>query len=164
LGYIEEKGDTEIGNIVSLSIIDQEDNATELSPPPSSSSSSEPYAYPPRPQQPRSTFTTYFESDTISIVISDAKEGNKHAQFALGERHRLGKGVLQDDRVALMWILKAAHQGEGAAQYQAGQMYEEGCGTRKDLALAMGWYQKAAEKCVADSRERYARLRGMNYS
>ena len=150
-------------SIVSMTIVDQQDDDDELPP----------YDYlsttrPQRPQQPRSTFSTYFESDTISIVVCDAKEGNRDAQFALGERYRLGKGVLQDDKTALDWILKAAQQGNGAAQYQAGQMYEEGLGTGTgkdlDLGLAAVWYRKAAEGRVADAEERYMRLKGMGYS
>ncbi|KAF9539101.1 hypothetical protein EC957_005807 [Mortierella hygrophila] len=157
-----EERDVMIESIASMTIVDQQDNDDELPP-----YDHHPTTRPQRPQQPRSTFSTYFESDTISIVICDAKEGNKDAQFALGERYRLGKGVLQDDKVALDWILKAAQQGDGAAQYQAGQMYEEGLGTEtgKDLnmGLAATWYRKAAEGCVADAQERYMRLRNMGY-
>ncbi|KAF9152887.1 hypothetical protein BG015_004519 [Linnemannia schmuckeri] len=132
-----EKRDVVIESIASLSIVDQQHD-NEPSP------YDHPSMRPQRPQRPRSTFSAYFESDTISIVICDAKEGNRNAQFALGERYRLGKGLPQNNKAALNWILKAAHQGDGAAQYQAGQMYEEGCGTRtgKELVAAEAWYSQ----------------------
>lgn len=159
----ERERDDIIESIASMTIVDQQDGDEELPP-----YEYHPTTRPHRPQQPRSTFSTYFESDTISIVISDANGGNKDAQFALGERYRVGKGVRQDYKVALDWILKAAQQGYGEAQYQAGQMYEEGLGTRtgKDLNLGLAavWYRKAAEGCVADAQERYMRLRDMGYS
>ncbi|KAF9289723.1 hypothetical protein BGZ88_007628 [Linnemannia elongata] len=159
----ERERDDIIESIASMTIVDQQDGDEELPP-----YEYHPTTRPHRPQQPRSTFSTYFESDTISIVISDANGGNKDAQFALGERYRVGKGVRQDYNVALDWILKASQQGCGEAQYQAGQMYEEGLGTRtgKDLNLGLAavWYRKAAEGCVADAHERYMRLRDMGYS
>lgn len=163
MGDSAEERDAIVESITSMTIVDQQDGDDELPP-----YDCLPTTRPQRPQQPRSTFSTYFESDTISIVIYDAKQGNKDAQFALGERYRLGKGVPQDDKAALHWILKAAQQGDGAAQYQAGQMYEEGLGTgtRKDLDLGLAavWYRRAAEGCVADAQERYMRLRAMGYS
>lgn len=155
--------DVTIESITSMTIVDQQDGDDELPP-----YEYNPTTRPQRPQQPRSTFSTYFESDTISIVFCDARQGNKDAQFALGERYRIGKGVPQDDKAALDWVLKAAQQGNGAAQYQAGQMYEEGLGTGTgkdlDLGLAAVWYRKAAEGRVADAEERYMRLKGMGYS
>src|SRR5260221_4740959 len=55
-----------------------------------------------------------------------AEQGNSDAQFYLGGMYDAGKGVQQDEPVAVFWVRKAAEQGNSNAQIGLGLMYENG--------------------------------------
>ena len=63
----------------------------------------------------------------------------------LGVKYELGKGVPQDDKLAVSWYRKAAEQGEAKAQFLLGGKYFEGKGVAQDKQQALEWYRKAAE-------------------
>ena len=57
--------------------------------------------------------------------------------------YRDGKGVKQNDAIALAWFEKAAVQGDPAAQSSVGGFYAVGRGCRKDYAKAYFWLRLA---------------------
>jgi len=75
-----------------------------------------------------------------------AENGDPDAQFNLGLLYRKGQGVPNNDRLAIMWFIRAAKQGMTDAQYNAGVMYMEGRGVSVSRLDALKWWQLAAEK------------------
>lgn len=73
-----------------------------------------------------------------------ASGGNAEAQYAMGERYRLGQGVAQNWFEACRWYQMAAEQGHAQAQCALAGCYAEGKGVRKDQSHAFAWYEKAA--------------------
>jgi hypothetical protein len=84
------------------------------------------------------------ESPTVTRYRIAAEQGNRDAQFKLGEAYYDGQGVAQDRQQALRWIRAAAEQGHVEAQYTLGFMYQMGRGVPADPSQASAWYQKAA--------------------
>lgn len=74
-----------------------------------------------------------------------AEHGHANAQYNLGVHYRDGKGVKQNDAIALAWFEKAAVQGDSAAQSSVGGFYAVGRGCRKDYAKAYFWLRLATE-------------------
>ena len=62
-----------------------------------------------------------------------AKHGNETAQSMLGDCYYYGKGVTQNDKVAVYYYKKAAEQGEIDAQNNLGLCYYDGKGVPKIL-------------------------------
>ena len=81
----------------------------------------------------------------VDAIRELAEKGDAQAQFELAEIYRFGKGVVQDNYVALEWFTKAAEQGDPYAMYHLGIMYSSGLGTPQNCAKAI--------KCFADARE-----------
>ena len=58
----------------------------------------------------------------------------------------LGKGVVQDDKQAMAWYLKAAQQGDAQAQHNAGCNFDRGLGgVAVDHKAAFDLYLMAAD-------------------
>ena len=74
-----------------------------------------------------------------------AEQEQADAQYRLGFKYYMGKGVEQDYAKAFEWYLKAAKQGEQLAQDSLGLMYFEGRGTVKDNIKSRDWYSKACD-------------------
>jgi TPR repeat protein len=55
-----------------------------------------------------------------------AEQGNAKAQDKLGIMYDKGLGVLENDRTASSWYVKAAEQGDANAQYNLARMYHSG--------------------------------------
>lgn len=55
-----------------------------------------------------------------------------------------GRGVKQDDAIALSWYRKAADQGDALAQYNLGAAYAHGSGVKEDRTEALKWFGKSA--------------------
>ena len=87
-----------------------------------------------------------------------AEQGNASAQYNLGVMYKNGKGVLQDDKEAAKWLLKAAEQGYASAQGNLALMYESGKGVLKDDKRAIKWYRKAAEQGNAKAQYNLGRM------
>lgn len=77
-----------------------------------------------------------------------ANQGNKNAQYELGECYNYGKGVVKDYHEAVKWYYKAAIQEHEGAQYKLGECYNYGIGVVKDCHEAIKWYSKAADNGV----------------
>ncbi len=57
-----------------------------------------------------------------------AEQGYAAAQHNLGVMYAHGKGVPENDKIAVKWYTKAAEQGHGNAQHNLGVMYDKGHG------------------------------------
>ena len=79
----------------------------------------------------------------VAIVRPLAEKGSPAAQFNLGVLYDQGKGVPQDDALAMQWYRKAAEQGLPQAQINLGIMYEQGQGMKADYVQAYFWYALA---------------------
>ena len=75
-----------------------------------------------------------------------AEQGNAVAQYRLGTLYAEGKGVVQNDATAFMWMQRAATQGNADAQYDVGASYIEGVGVQKSAAEAAKWFLRAANQ------------------
>jgi len=65
----------------------------------------------------------------------------------------LGRGVVQSDRTAFSWFMKAANQGHATAKIWLGVMYRDGQGVAKNYVEAYKWFSlakgnKTAEKAL----------------
>lgn len=80
----------------------------------------------------------------LNVWLPRAKDGDKDAQFYVGQIFEKGLGTTPDYASAGEWYRKAADQGVSAAQIALGYFYEEGLGVEKNEVEAMNWYRKAA--------------------
>lgn len=79
--------------------------------------------------------------------LSEAKSGNRDAQFNVGLFYHTGKaGVKKDYQQAVYWYRKAADQGQINAQGNLGYLYVNGIGVTQDYSQAAYWYRKAADQ------------------
>lgn len=83
---------------------------------------------------------------TVQALLEAVKEGDMDAQYRMGERYRLGKGVLPDMAKALAMYRLAAEQDHTAAQNDLGSMLLNGIGCDPDAAGAVTWFQRAADQ------------------
>ena len=81
-----------------------------------------------------------------------AEQGDEGAQLYLGVMYAFGKGVLEDDKTAVYWYIKAAEQGSVNAQFNLGVAYDDGKGVLENDKTAFYWYTKAAEQGDADAQ------------
>ena len=76
-----------------------------------------------------------------------AEDGNRDAQFALGELYATGDakaGIDQNPTIAAKWYRRAAEQGHVTAQYNLGVFYARGIGVPYNLREAARWWRLAA--------------------
>ena len=74
-----------------------------------------------------------------------AEKGHKKAQYRVGLSYDKGRGVAEDDVMAVKWYQKSAAQGYAKAQYQLAKCYLKGEGVAKDEAKAKSWLKKAVK-------------------
>ncbi|KAG0275710.1 hypothetical protein BGZ95_008458, partial [Linnemannia exigua] len=96
--------------------------------------------------------STSAATQVITEIIMNAQLGDMHAQNALGEMYKDGRGVHQDYEAAMDWYLKAAEQGLASAQVNVGDMYDYGRGVPQDFTKAMEWFRKAAAQDYAPAQ------------
>ncbi len=83
----------------------------------------------------------------ISQLRTRAEAGDAQAQFELGRGYEEGRGLPQNEDLAVKWYRKAAEQGHAAAQNTVGVFYRLGRGgLEKDKAEAVNWYRRAARQ------------------
>lgn len=80
-----------------------------------------------------------------------AEQGNKDAQYKLGECFWQGKGVKKNLKNAFKWYHSSAEQENSSAQKILGHFYEYGIGIKKSKSDATYWYRKAAEQGDIDA-------------
>ena len=100
------------------------------------------------------------ENTSLAATRVLAEQGDSEAQSILGIRYATGRGVPQDDVLAVKWLRLGADQGNAAAQNKLSYMYRSGFGVPKDNALAFKWLRLSAEH--GDSVAQY--ILGIKYS
>lgn len=75
-----------------------------------------------------------------------AQEGDRDAQFQLGELYEDGEIVDRNIEKAVEFYGEAAAQEHQGAQYALGLVLQLGSGVEQDIASAMAWYRKAARQ------------------
>ncbi len=81
-----------------------------------------------------------------ALLETRAKQGNPHAQYALGKNYFEVWNPARDYSAGAYWIRRAAEQGHVKAQTGLGLLYAKGLGVRKDPLEAVKWLRKAAEQ------------------
>lgn len=87
-------------------------------------------------------------ADSMSVLQDLANAGNPAAQFRLGELYYHGKGIQEDEKLAVFWWKKAAAHGHAEAMFQLANAYLFGNQAAKfvpdpDREAAI-WYFQAA--------------------
>eukprot|EP01130_Rhizamoeba_saxonica_P014587 TRINITY_DN638_c0_g1_i2.p1 TRINITY_DN638_c0_g1~~TRINITY_DN638_c0_g1_i2.p1 ORF type:complete len:158 (+),score=19.24 TRINITY_DN638_c0_g1_i2:308-781(+) len=86
------------------------------------------------------------EQPMFDMLTKEAQEGDRAAQFQLGEKYFLGsKEVKQDFNKALEWLLKAGEAGHIKAFYYLSMIYSNGLGVDVDMAQATKWVQLSVD-------------------
>lgn len=87
-----------------------------------------------------------------------AEQGDRSAEFALGEMIAAGQGAEQNTAAGVEWILKAAtHQHPGAA-VALGDRFARGDGVPASPDTALNWYARAAAAGDASGLQRMTAL------
>ena len=88
-------------------------------------------------------------TDAIASCWNEARAGNPHAQYFIGEMYALGFGksatALPNNREAIRWYQRAAKQGHEDAMLKLAQRYTTGWGVDRDYATAERWYRRTLE-------------------
>lgn len=74
-----------------------------------------------------------------------AQQDDSWAQYALGMRYYVGKGVARSYETAVSWFRAAATQGNAHAMAYLGICYSVGLGVEKDIRAAFDWTRRSAE-------------------
>lgn len=106
------------------------------------------------------------EDDPTAVAADPAKaagylkmaadQGDKTAEYLLGQLYLNGDGVAQDYSKAYDYTLKAANKNVEGAQYNAGFMVARGLGTARNPIEAYKWFALAAQQrypAAAQNRE-----------
>ena len=88
----------------------------------------------------------------------EAAKGDLRASYYLSLLYRLGKGVEQSDRKAILHIREAAAGGYTQAQFDLGSYYLNGVGVDKDPLQAAHWWELAASAGDVRSQHNLASL------
>jgi TPR repeat protein len=75
-----------------------------------------------------------------SLYTELAVQGDRTAQFKLGEIYDEGKGVAKDGHEAVRWYVVASSQGAADAAFNLGRLYHDGRGVPQNFARAREWY------------------------
>ena len=81
-----------------------------------------------------------------------AEQGDALGQAGLGLMYKKGRGVPQDDQLAVQWFRKAAEQGNASGQSWLGWMYKEGRGVPKNYVYAYMWINIASFEAAFEQR------------
>ncbi|AWY42740.1 sel1 repeat family protein [Pseudomonas putida] len=91
-------------------------------------------------------------------ILMAAREGLVDAQALLGQILLDGRGIAQDQPLALRWFDIAARQGHLMARNMLGRCYEHGWGCAADASLAARHYRVAADAGLDWAMYNYANL------
>ncbi len=75
----------------------------------------------------------------LKDIINCAEQGDRVAQFMLGEIYNIGKEVPRNYKKAFEWYSKAAEQGDKNSQFCLYAAYYNGQGVPKNYVLAYMW-------------------------
>jgi len=91
----------------------------------------------------------------IEVLTRIANDGNPLAQLRLGDLYFHGKGVTEDENMAIFWWKKSAASGNAEAMYQIAHAYLFGNTAAKGVAdpdrEAATWYFQAASAGHAEA-------------
>ena len=96
-----------------------------------------------------SAYSTYQSGNyeaAFKEMLPLAEQGNIDAQWYIGLMYDDGKGVPEDDKIAVKWYTKVADKGDRWAQSVLGIMYDRGEGVPENDKTAVKWFTKAAEQ------------------
>jgi len=88
---------------------------------------------------------------SIQELMNRSQAGDAEAQVELGRTYEDGKGVPQNDDLAINWFRKAAEQDNAKGQNSLGVMYALGRGVMRDRDEAVRWYRKAAKQGLPEA-------------
>jgi len=94
----------------------------------------------------------YVWNDQFTAKLAKAKDGDRRAQYDLGNMYIKGQGTTKDTKTAFDWIGKSAKQGYVKAKYKLGFMNLNGIGTAKNLRTANKWLSQAASENYAPAQ------------
>lgn len=91
----------------------------------------------------------------VELLTKLANDGNPLAQFRLGDLYYQGRGVTEDENMAIYWWKKSAATGNAEAMYQIAHAYLFGGTASKSVAdpdrEAAIWYFQAASAGHAEA-------------
>jgi TPR repeat protein len=90
--------------------------------------------------------------------LAGARTGDAEAQYDVAYRYEKGRGVDEDEELALEWYKKAAGQGLAKAQYKVGTYYMKGIAVDEDPEQAKIWLQKSADLGYAPAQYQLGKL------
>lgn len=82
----------------------------------------------------------------MAVWLPLAEAGDRDAQYRYGGIFRDGKGLPQDNAIAIEWLVRAALQGQVEAQNELGFMFSQGDGLPLKRDKAKCWFVLAAEQ------------------
>jgi TPR repeat protein len=85
--------------------------------------------------------------------LGPAERGDPAAQAGIGFLFHKGLGVMQDDREAASWLVKAAEQGQAEAQLLLGTLFFFGRGVPQSYVSAFAWCDIAGTNGQSDAYE-----------
>jgi TPR repeat protein len=97
---------------------------------------------------PDTALTAGRASSEIAALTQRALMGEADAQFELGARYQVGRGVKRDYAQAVEWLQQSAAQGNTSAMCNLAWAYESGKGVKQDYAKARYLLEKAAARSV----------------
>ncbi|VAW77282.1 hypothetical protein MNBD_GAMMA15-253 [hydrothermal vent metagenome] len=105
---------------------------------------------------------------TFDRKLAAAKAGDAEAQYAVAYRYEKGRGVEEDEELALGWYIKSADRGVAKAQYKVGTFYLKGIAVDEDPQQAKVWLEKSADQGYPPAQYQLGKLYaaprgGLNY-
>ena len=85
------------------------------------------------------------DKKAFAAYMQAAEKGCEISQYRVGDAYLRGKGVAQNDKKGVAWILKAGENGHFEAYAMLSVLYEQGVGVPKDLVKAEYWKAKLDE-------------------
>lgn len=90
---------------------------------------------------------------SITILKTNAENGDTIAQYLLGTLYTVGVVVPQDEYRAFFWYKRSAEEGLVEGQFQLGMMYLEGEGVTESEDDGVKWIRRAAKRGHPRARE-----------
>jgi TPR repeat protein len=99
------------------------------------------------------TYPANNDKQTITILKTNAENGDSTAQYLLGTLYTVGEVVPQDEYRAFFWYKRSAEEGLVEGQFQLGMMYLEGEGITESEDDGVKWIRRAAKRGHSRARE-----------
>ena len=83
---------------------------------------------------------------SIQEFVDRANNGDRIAQYTVGQMFLSGDGIEQSNEYAAEWFNKSAEQDYAPGQHMLGLCYYQGIGVKQSFSDAVKWYRKSAEQ------------------